>query len=88
MVLESDDEGAMEISDNEAYPSEDDDEGISTISTNGLHPRDLDNFLKLCSALMQFLSNELTTQDVENADRLLWEYCIELLEVRSYQDGF
>ncbi|PIL33759.1 hypothetical protein GSI_04384 [Ganoderma sinense ZZ0214-1] len=81
MVLESDDEGAMEISEDEVYPSEDDDDNASTMSTNGLHPRDLDVFLKLCSALTQFLANELTTQNVEDADRLLREYCIELLEI-------
>ena len=51
------------------------------MSTNGLHPRDLDSFLKLSSALTLFLSDELTAEDVEKADQLLREYCIELLEV-------
>lgn len=81
MTLEDDDEGAVEVSDSEAWPSDEDDDDLP--ATSGLHPRDLANFHKLCSALLLFPSTDLTPAIIEKADSLLRAYCTELIEVRS-----
>lgn len=78
MVLELDDEGAAEIPEDEAWP-----ETQAVPQSSELHPRDLDNVEKLCAALKIFLSKTLSKAQVEDADRLLREYCTELLEVCS-----
>lgn len=84
MQLEPDDEGAMEISDDEVWVSEDDeDEDGPPIPALQPHPRDLDNFMLLCKALRIFLSDELTSAQVDQADTLLRQYCCGLLEVSS-----
>ncbi|KAI0736043.1 hypothetical protein C8Q76DRAFT_297214 [Earliella scabrosa] len=79
MVLESDDDGAQEVHEDEAWPSDEDEPMLS--GSSSLHPRDVANFAKLCSALRIFLSEELSEADVSAGDRLLREYCIELLEL-------
>lgn len=82
MQLESDDDGAMEISDDEVWESDDDDEDGPPIPALQPHPRDLDNFMLMCRALRLFLSDELTFAQVDQADTLLRQYCCGLLEVR------
>ena len=83
MVLDSDDDGAHEIDSDDAWS--DDEDAEAGVDSNGpsslLHPRDLGNFFKLCSALIKFLSHELTEDDLSEGDNLIREYCIELLEV-------
>ena len=85
MELESDDDGAIEISDDEVYPSDDDsDPGEAAFrgtQTSRLHPRDLDNFMKLSRVLRLLLREDLTEAQVTHADHLLREYLVELLEV-------
>ena len=82
MVLESDDDGALEISDDDVWPS--DSEAEETAAPNdGIHPRDLENFAKLCAALKILLADELTENDVSKADAPLRDYCTELIEVRT-----
>lgn len=49
-----------------------------------LHPRDVANFLKLSEALRILLSGRLTEEDLAKADKLIREYCTELLEVRLH----
>ncbi len=82
MQLEPDDEGAMEISDDDAWDSDDskEDDG-PPIPALQPHPRDLDNFMLLCRALRLFLSDEMTPTQVDQADTLLCQYCGGLLEV-------
>lgn len=87
MELEPDDDGAVEIDDEDVWQSdngsssESDDDAEAGPTTSGLHPRDLDNFLKLAMALTRFLSDDLTAADVKAAEDLLQEYCLDLLEV-------
>ena len=82
MVLDSDDDGAMEIDSDEAFEADDSgDEVEDTRHPSLLHPRDLENFLKLCSALSNFLEAELDEERLTQADRLLRDYCTELLQV-------
>lgn len=79
MVLESDDDGARDPSDDDAWvdePEEDD----SAIPSS-LHPADLRNFLKLCAALRIFLSEKISEAQLIEGDRLIREYCQELLVV-------
>lgn len=89
MRLELDDAGAFEVPDDDVWQTDSDnddtadDDGDAPIpSALRLHPRDLGNFMKLSRALMIFMSDELTTAQVEEADSLLRAYCIELIEVR------
>jgi hypothetical protein len=46
-----------------------------------LHPSDPSNFLKLCAAIRILLRRRLTDPDIDHADRLLREYCTELISV-------
>jgi hypothetical protein len=46
-----------------------------------LHPDDPKNFLKLCCALRIFVRRRPTDADIDRADRLLREYCMELITV-------
>ena len=81
MVLEPDDDGAIEVDDDNAWPSDDSDHDDHVANALSLHPRDISNFAKLCSALKIFLSDVLTEADVREGDQLIRQYCIELLEV-------
>lgn len=47
-----------------------------------LHADDPRNFLKLCSALRILIRRCITESDIDQADRLLREYCTELISVR------
>jgi hypothetical protein len=46
-----------------------------------LHPDDPCNFLKLCSAIRILIRRRLTDSSIDQADRLLCEYCTELITV-------
>jgi len=46
-----------------------------------LNPSDPANFLKLCAAIRILLRRQLTDPDIDHADRLLREYCTELISV-------
>ncbi len=82
MVLESDDDGAIKADNAECWSNESsDEEETSNSAQPNLHERDVSNFLKLAEALTLYLSEELTEADVEMADKLLRQYCTELLEV-------
>lgn len=48
-----------------------------------LHPQDVSNFLKLSTALRILLSGSITEDQLVEADRLIREYCTELLEVST-----
>jgi len=47
-----------------------------------LNPNNPDNFLKLCAAIRILLRCQFTDSDVDHADRLIREYCMELISVR------
>jgi len=47
-----------------------------------LHPDDPKNFLKLCRAIQILNLRMITEADLQEADRLLREYCAELVTVR------
>ncbi|KAI0672452.1 hypothetical protein C8Q78DRAFT_1077971 [Trametes maxima] len=87
MVLEPDDDGAIEVNDTEVWNSDDElsdesEDGLDTgPTTSGVHPRDLANFHKLCLALKHLLSQDLTPDDTVKGDALLREYCLELIEL-------
>jgi hypothetical protein len=49
-----------------------------------LHPNDPSNFLKLCTAIRILLRRQLTDSQIDHADRLLREYCTELISVRLH----
>jgi hypothetical protein len=49
-----------------------------------LHPEDPQNFLKLCAAIRILLRRQLTDADIDNTERLIREYCTELISVRPY----
>ncbi len=46
-----------------------------------LHPSNPNNFLKLCAAIRILLRRQLTDPDIDHADRLIREYCMELISV-------
>ncbi|THU76896.1 hypothetical protein K435DRAFT_878595 [Dendrothele bispora CBS 962.96] len=48
---------------------------------SNLHPNDPANFLKLATALVLFTARSINEQEVEQADRLIREYCVELIEL-------
>jgi hypothetical protein len=48
-----------------------------------LNPNDPINFLKLCAAIRILLRRRFTDSEVDHADRLLREYCTELISVRA-----
>ncbi|KAH9852401.1 hypothetical protein C2E23DRAFT_860058 [Lenzites betulinus] len=78
LVLEADDAGAIDLDDNDDWmdvePTDD------SAHPSQLHPRDLTNFLKLCSALKLYLADQVHEDDLQRADTLMREYCIELME--------
>lgn len=47
-----------------------------------MHPDDSNNFLKLCSALHILMQRRLVDSDIDFADRLIREYCTELIPIR------
>ena len=49
-----------------------------------LNPKDPANFLKLASALNIFLSDTLTDNQINEADNLIQEYNVELIEVSRF----
>jgi hypothetical protein len=57
--------------------------GSKKYKENGycLGPKDPANFLKLASALNIFLSDALTDNQIDEADKLIREYNVELIEV-------
>ena len=59
------------------------DSPVTTTTTDKfcLNPDDPCNFLKLCSALRILIRQHLTDLDIDQADRLLREYCTELILV-------
>ena len=46
-----------------------------------LHPEDPSNFLKLCAALRVLVWRRITDSDIDTAERLLRDYCTELIPV-------
>ena len=46
-----------------------------------LHRSDPNNFLKLCAAIRILLRRRLTDPEIDHADRLIREYCTELISV-------
>lgn len=75
------DAGAIE-EDADIFADNDDHEEDDSHQLPNLHPNDPANFFKLSKALQILLARELSTADVEEADVLLREYCIELSQVR------
>lgn len=73
----------------QAHPSkrhrgdEDADEADADPAVHNMHPRDPGHFFKLSAALKILMSLKLTDMDIETADRLLREYCLELVEVST-----
>lgn len=59
---------------------DDDDDEPEPVYPN-LHPRDPGNFFKLSAALKLLLGRKITDMDIDTADALLREYCVELMEV-------
>src|SRR5260370_42026350 len=57
--------------------------GKESVTSNDfcLDHRDPGNFLKLAAVLKLFLADSLTDADIDEADRLVCEYNIELIEV-------
>jgi len=62
---------------------EDGDEGDESASSS-LHPDDPANFLKLGCALKILTRQWIREDEIDDADRLLREYCTELLTVSMY----
>jgi hypothetical protein len=60
----------------------DDEDSDDEEAPSRLHPNDPDNFLKLCTALQLLLACSIKETDLQKADILLQEYCLELVEVR------
>jgi hypothetical protein len=58
------------------------DEAQDAATPSRLHPSDPGNFLKLCTALKILLSRKITNALLDQADNLIREYCLELVEVR------
>lgn len=77
------DEGAIE-QENDLFPdvgSDNEDEEQGAARPCNLHPDDPANFMKLASVLRIFFAQEITRGEVEEGDRVLREYCIELMHV-------
>lgn len=60
---------------------EDAEDGEPDTFVHNMHPRDPGHFFKLSAALKILMSLKLTDDDISTADRLLREYCLELVEV-------
>ncbi|KAJ2933395.1 hypothetical protein H1R20_g3689, partial [Candolleomyces eurysporus] len=60
--------------DNELNALEDDEELAAC-----LHPDDPSNFMKLCRALRLLLARQISDQEIDEAEKLLSEYCSELV---------
>ena len=50
---------------------------------SNLHPDDPANFLKLCTALKILVARQVTTDQIETAQKLLESYCKELVSVSA-----
>jgi hypothetical protein len=61
--------------------SVEEDEARDNATPSNLHPDDPKNFLKLSSALKVLVAREITEVDLTESDRLIREYCQELVEV-------
>ncbi|KAJ8475481.1 hypothetical protein ONZ51_g6538 [Trametes cubensis] len=81
MVLEVDDAGAMLEDGDEGWEDDKDDNADPSMRTCQLHPRNLDNFLKLCRSLCLFTLDVMSEEQIASADKLMREYCIELMEL-------
>ncbi|KAI0364657.1 hypothetical protein BV20DRAFT_1057013 [Pilatotrama ljubarskyi] len=79
LVLETDDAGAVLDEDDGAWMDVDDEDDGSQRCR--LHQRDLDTFLKLCMAIRLFLSEVITEEQLTEADKLIREYCMDLVEL-------
>jgi hypothetical protein len=68
---------------NQPHANADEDVGDPNLPHDkfSLHPDDPKNFLKLCCALRIFVRRRPTDADIDRADRLLREYCTELITV-------
>ena len=73
------DDGAVEH-DSDAYVSDSDGEG-DVPTESSLHPSDIENFFKLSRALRILLAGRITKEKLDEADRLIREYCEGLVEV-------
>jgi hypothetical protein len=65
----------------------DEDNPIDASETQGkflLHVDDPNNFLKLCAAIRILLRHQLTDANIDRAERLIREYCTELISVRPH----
>ncbi|KAI0362827.1 hypothetical protein BV20DRAFT_1058617 [Pilatotrama ljubarskyi] len=80
LVLEADDAGATLDDDDSAWMDVEDEDDSQQHSR--LHQRDLATFLKLCMAIRLFLSESISEEQLVNADKLIREYCQDLIEVR------
>lgn len=79
------DDGAVE-KENDLYPSDeenDDGTGPSPRAPPNLHPDDPSNIFKLVRFLELVLAKRITVVQVQEADRLIRDYCSELLHVRG-----
>ncbi|KAI0634504.1 hypothetical protein C8Q77DRAFT_1073071 [Trametes polyzona] len=81
LVLDSDDEGAQEVDEDDAWFDEEEDDEDDSMQASALHPRDLTNFMKLCSAVKLFLADSINDVQLKEADKLIREYCLELVEL-------
>lgn len=89
-----DEAGALDASDDETFGSKPrkrkkkkiisdaEQEAHDNSTTSNLSAEDPKNFLKLCLALQILTARRITEDDLQRADRLLREYCQELVEVR------
>ncbi|KAI0349431.1 hypothetical protein OH77DRAFT_1580440 [Trametes cingulata] len=81
LVLDLDDAGALPGSGDDDWVNADADDEDDTPLSCQLHPRDLSNFLKLCKALQLLLNDHINETQLVQADALIREYCIELIEL-------
>ncbi|KAJ7301764.1 hypothetical protein DFH08DRAFT_992213 [Mycena albidolilacea] len=72
------DAGAHDGSDDDSV---EEDEARDNATPSNLHPDDPKNFLKLSSALKVLVAREITEVDLTESDRLIREYCQELVEL-------
>lgn len=65
-----------------------DDEAADIASGANLHPDDPQNFLKLCGALCILVSKSITEPEIDEADSLIRQYCLELVQVWVFLGAF
>lgn len=56
-------------------------EAREAATPSNLSDQDPGNFLKLCLAIQLLTSRRITEAELVEADNLLWQYCLELVEV-------